>query len=292
MYARLAFATAVNVDPDILIIDEALAVGDAMFVNRCFMRMEEFKKEGKTIILVSHDVQTIRSFCSTALLLDRGKVIHMGDPNKVINEYSKLIAEREDEYFNRVKSRKIAEQIKDKVADKYSGFRYGSGDAEIVDIIILDEQGIPTTVLDKGKTYRIRSTARFHKDVEEPIMGMMIKTLKGFDISGITTFKNKLSIGKVTKGTLVTIEFKLEVYLNPDIYSLSVGVSENTDTHIRALDRRADVIAFKVIGDSQGYGVIDIRPQISVIEKVLPAKGEMAHIIDEEVEKRGKGLNI
>lgn len=268
MYVRLAFAGAVHVDPDILIVDEALAVGDTMFKSRCYKKMEEIQKRGKTILFVTHDIQTVKTFCNRAILLDQGRVISEGDPNTVVNEYSKLLSVREEAYLMRTSRKLMAEKVRfERTPETSSEYRYGSGDADITDFKIVDDEGNPAMVLEHGKTYTIRSTAKFHRSVKDPVMGMVIKTIKGYDVTAVSTHSANVPIGPVEIEMEVTTEFSQKICLNPGEYTLSVGVSENTETHIRPFDRRREVLAFKVVGKSKSFGQIDMGTTVKVVEK-------------------------
>jgi len=272
MYVRLAFATAIHVDPDILVVDEALAVGDISFQNRCYRKIEELQKRGKTIILVSHDMMAVKKFCGMAILLDRGKIVETGAPNEVVNHYHKLIAEREEEYLselNREYGNKIDKMINGQIKQKEGeGLRYGAGDARIVDYQLLNQEGIPVDVIGTDEMFTIRSRALFLRDVEEPVMGMLIKTLKGIDLVGASTVEIGKPIGPVKEGTIVTMEFIQKNRLTPGDYVMSVGVSEKTANGIRALDRRIDTKVFKVIGNSRSYGLVDFATEVRINKEI------------------------
>lgn len=268
MYVRLAFATAINVDPDILVIDEALAVGDIIFQNRCYRKIEEFQKTGKTIILVSHDMTTIKKFCNRSILLDRGSIVRTGRPNDVVNYYYKLIAEREEEYLNQLKQECYNKFNRENSASvnltENDGVRYGAGDARIVDFQLLNQEEKPVDVITTGEIFTIRSKALFLRDVEEPVMGMLIKTLEGIDIVGASTIEVDKPIGHIKEGTIVTMEFTQKNRLVSGVYTMSVGVSEKTASGIRALDRRMDSKVFKVVGINRSYGFVDFDTEVRI----------------------------
>lgn len=272
MFIRLAFATAVQVNPDILIIDEALAVGDINFQNRCFRKMEEFNKNGKTILFVTHDLNTIRNFCTKAILLDEGRVLGAGATNDIVNAYNKLVALKDEQYVRRVLGSKDKNITDTTIITPIPGetdmeFRYGMGDAEIIHYKLLDENGIAADILETGKVFTIRSTACFYKDVEEPVMGMIIKTLTGIEIGVTSTYHMEKPIGPVCAGTIVTIEFTQRNILNPGKYTMSVGVSEKMGGGFRPLDRRVDLVTFEVLGKVKSYGIVDMDTEMRIVEK-------------------------
>ena len=273
MYVRLAFACAINVDPDILIIDEALAVGDAMFQRRCYRRIEDFQKSGKTIFFVSHNVGTVTSICTQAMFIDKGKVVQIGKPKEVVHAYSKVLAEREAEYARRMRGEKKekVEKEEDERLKKPEGagkeFRFGEGGAEILDIRILNRQDESVTAVETGEVYTVRIKALFKKDMEEPILGFNIKTLNGLEVFGSSTHIAEKPIGPVKAGTTVEAEFEQRLPLKLGNYYISSAVAENTETRRVFHDRRMDTIALKVIGKADFYGLVNMGASIRILCK-------------------------
>ncbi|WKZ32190.1 MAG: ABC transporter ATP-binding protein [Thermodesulfobacteriota bacterium] len=270
MYVRLAFACAINIDPEILIVDEALAVGDAMFQRRCYRRLEEFQKSGKTILFVSHNVGTVTSICTQAMFLDRGRVVCMGSPKEVVNAYSKALAEREAEYARKMSGGKDAaatnwtEDGEDERVEGTGEFRFGAGGAELKEIELLNGNGEPTTFVEAGEPYTVRARVLFKKDMEEPVLGFMIKTLNGLELSGASTESAKTPIGAVKKGDVREIRFDQKMNLNPGQYAITSSVAEFDKSERVFHDRRLDVIFFKVIGTTGSHGLIDCNSSISL----------------------------
>lgn len=267
MYVRLAFATAINVDPDLLIIDEALSVGDVMFQRRCYRKIEDFQRAGKTIIFVSHSLGVVTSICTRAVLLDKGAITVSGEPKYVVNKYSKLLSEREEAYAKRLSGKYDKPSPKDERLQAPSGlkpqntseFRYGTGEAEIVDCQILDDKGEKTSILNMGKEYTVKYNVHFKKDVKEPIFGMMVKTLKGIEVFGTNTLYEGIPVGPARKGSGLTAEFKFIARLHQGAYALTIGVAESTPSSINALDRRCDIAVFRVLGNrKQWVGLVDM----------------------------------
>lgn len=270
MYVRLAFACAINIDPEILIVDEALAVGDAMFQRRCYRRLEDFQKSGKTILFVSHNVGTITSICTQAMFLDRGRVVCMGSPKEVVNAYSKALAEREAEYARKMGGGKEAaatnwtEEGEDERVEGPGEFRFGAGGAELKEIELLNGNGEPTTFVEAGEPYTVRARVLFKKEMEEPVLGFMIKTLNGLELSGASTESAKTPIGPVKKGDIREIRFDQKMNLNPGQYAITSSVAEFDKSERVFHDRRLDVLFFKVIGTTRSHGLIDCNSSISL----------------------------
>lgn len=272
MYVRLAFAIAASLDPDLLIVDEALAVGDTMFQRRCYRRLEELQQEGKTILFVSHDTAVVRAVCDQALLLDVGRVIASGHPKMVANVCEELTLKREKEYVEGLVAGRKGESRRTDTArmavpqvqsGEIEEYRFGSREAEIVDFALINNEGQPTTVLETGEECRVAVTARFHKDVQEPIVGMVMHTATGIDVCGSNTWYANRNPGPQQAGDLLTVEFKQKLNLNPGNYTLSVGVSELFPTHIVDLDRRMDALAFRMVGKRRFSGLVEINPVIT-----------------------------
>jgi teichoic acid transport system ATP-binding protein len=274
MYVRLAFATAINVDPDILIIDEVLAVGDDMFKRRCYRKLDDFKEQGKTILFVSHSLVSITTLCSRALLLDKGHIIEIGSPNDVAKVYNKLLSERDENYQKKASERQnkeIQSQSSEEKVDlaensTNSEYRYGAGGAEILEVTIVNSKNESLDTIEHGEIFTIKVSVLFKKDMKEPGLGYTIKTLSGVDITGTNTFLSEAPIGQVRSGLTVEINFKQKMSLNPGSYSLTSGVVENTDKEMIYHDRRMDVKILKVIGkkNSTGFYGMDSKVEITI----------------------------
>jgi ABC-type Fe3+/spermidine/putrescine transport system ATPase subunit len=266
MYVRLAFAAAINVDPDILVVDEALAVGDAMFKKRCYKKFEDFQKQGKTILFVSHALDTVLSYCTRAMLLDKGTMVHVGSPKEVVNTYHNLLVEREEEYAKRLRGGKPAvkedERLKKPEAVSIKDSNFGAGDAELLDVKIIDKEGQSVTLLESGNDYTVKVTAMFKMEMEEPVIGFIVKTLQGIDVYGTNTLLTDHHIGHVKAGTTVEVDFQHKMRLNAGSYFISSGVTEFAAGNKIVHDRRMDMIAFKVVGKRTSYGLVDMDSSI------------------------------
>ncbi|MBI5971170.1 MAG: ABC transporter ATP-binding protein, partial [Deltaproteobacteria bacterium] len=227
MYVRLAFACAVNVEPDILIVDEALAVGDAYFQAKCYEKIRGFQSNGGTVVFVTHDLSTVTHICTKAVLFDNGKVVQNGKPRDVVNLYSAMIAAQtgaEDE------NSKHVTVYPDNKPDKRSGarhgeqdfhdagLRYGQGGAEVIYCDILDDSGASVAVLETGRPYRAIHRVKFHTDVEKPIFGVLFKTVTGIEICGDNTFFHDIPAPSVRAGDAVDVSFEFTATMNPGVF--------------------------------------------------------------------------
>jgi len=273
MYIRLAFATSINVNPDVLIVDEVLAVGDDMFRRKCFRKIEEFREQGKTILFVSHSLPMVNNICNKALLLDRGEVVEIGTPLDITNIYSKLLTEREEKHLmkvneqNRTKNH-VSEQQCDKIEESKplagAEYRYGAGGAEIIDIEILNHENEKANIFEHGKEFTIRVKVLFKKNMKAPMVGFRIRTLVGIDVAGTNTILSNTPIGEIEPDSAIEVEFNQKMSLNPGSFALTSGVAEEISEQLVFHDRRMDVIVFQVIGNSSSGGLIDMNTSIQL----------------------------
>jgi ABC-type polysaccharide/polyol phosphate transport system ATPase subunit len=229
MYIRLAFAAAIAVSPQILIIDEALAVGDAVFQHRCTRRIKQMQESGTTILFVSHDPGAIRALCNRAILLNGGRMEADGAPSEVLNRYQKIIMARETAYTALDQS--AAEQATDAPelaeadftnAPSYT-FRHGNRDAEIVKVELLDSSRRKVQLVETGEQLFLRMYVVFHKAVEEPVFGFLIRNKHGIHLYGTNTDIQHAGIGPVEAGEVVEACFSFNCWLAPDNYSITVA---------------------------------------------------------------------
>jgi ABC-type polysaccharide/polyol phosphate transport system ATPase subunit len=229
MYIRLAFAAAIAVSPNILIIDEALAVGDAVFQHRCTRRIKQMQENGTTILFVSHDPGAIRALCSRAILLNGGRMEADGAPAEVLNRYQKIIMARETAYAALDQS--TAEHSTDvpSVAEadfsnlpSYT-FRHGNRDAELVRVELLDTSRHKVEIVETGEQLFLRMYVAFHKAVEEPVFGFLIRNKHGIHLYGTNTDIQQAGIGPVEAGDVVEASFSFNCWLAPDNYSIAVA---------------------------------------------------------------------
>ncbi|MCS6960298.1 MAG: ABC transporter ATP-binding protein [Pseudanabaenaceae cyanobacterium SKYGB_i_bin29] len=263
MFVRLAFAVAVNVDPEILIVDEALAVGDVLFQRKCFAKLEEMSEQGVTILFVSHDLNSVLNLCDRAVLIDNHRIIYEDKPHPVTLAYSALMAQREAESQG-IGQRQFRQEIRHRSDQNVPETRIGIGGAELLDVQVLDERGNPTQTLCCGMQVTIRSVIRFHEDVSQPIAGFKIKTLNGIAAIGHSTHGSPTPLPAVAAGTTIVVEFHWACHLAPGNYTLTAGVSALLpDQKVLPLDRRRDFLALTVIGTVCSYGLLAVPVDIA-----------------------------
>ena len=246
MYVRLAFSTAIHVDPEILIVDEALAVGDAVFANRCVRKFQELRERKITVLFVSHDLGLVKQLSDRAILLLNGRIEAQGEPKDVINRYIGLVLERQDQ-----KAKK-----EDRIR---SSFRHGDGASEILGVQILNEKGAETASIASGEPVTVRVRSRFHAPVSDPMVGILIRTRIGMDVYGTNTRIEQSSLGDFRAGDDLEVDFRLEAWLTPQQYTLTVATQNADGTSHDWLD---DAIAFDVVDTRVAAGVANLRAKV------------------------------
>ena len=188
MFVRLAFAVAINIDPEILIVDEALSVGDVFFQAKCYRKFEEFKEMGRTILFVSHDLSSISHYCDRVILLNKGVKLDEGSPKQMVDMYKQLLVGQEPARTDRGEEAEgtATEAAADEEQPWHESFQinpdlleYGSKLAEIIDFVVADSRGRYTNTIEKGDTFQIRMRVKFHESIQEPIMAYTFKDIRG-----------------------------------------------------------------------------------------------------------------
>jgi len=246
MYVRLAFSTAIHVDPDILIVDEALAVGDAVFANRCVRKFEELRQRKVTVLFVSHDLGLVKQLSDRAILLLHGRIAAQGSPNDVINRYIGLVLERQQ-----------AQAKKEELVR--GSFRHGDGTSEIMAVEILNRAGAPVASIASGEPVTVRVRSRFHAPVSDPMVGILVRTRIGMDVYGTNTRVERMALGDFQAGDELEIDFHLECWLTPQQYTLTIATQNSDGTSHDWLD---DAIAFDVVDTRVAAGVANLRARI------------------------------
>jgi len=246
MYVRLAFATAIHVDPEILIVDEALAVGDAVFANRCVRKFEELRERKITVLFVSHDLGLVKQLSDRAILLLNGHIEAEGAPSDVINRYIGLVLERQ--------------QARGEKEQRFeASFRHGDGTSEIRSIELLNAAGESVTSVASGDVVTVRVRSRFHQPKCDPMVGILIRTRIGMDVYGTNTRIEKAHLGSFEAGDELEVDFRFACWLTPQSYTLTVATQNSDGTSHDWLD---DVIAFDVVDTRTAAGVANLRAVI------------------------------
>lgn len=264
MYVRLAFSVAVAADPDILIVDEALAVGDAVFQHRCLRRIKEIQDRGTTILFVSHDPAAIRALCSRAILLHGGRQAADGKPVDVINQYRKLIMSQtaafEAEEAAESKPAEGAIWVDDLRAPLKPTYRHGDGSAEVLSVELLNAQHVRVDLVETGEPLLVRIRVLFHQDRAAPVCGFLIRNRFGIHVYGTNTDLQQMDIGPVRAGDVIEVVFSFNGWLGPDLFSVTVAVHSVDNISFDWLD---GVAFFRVIGSILGDGVINLNAEVT-----------------------------
>lgn len=273
MFVRLAFAVAINIEPEILIVDEALSVGDVFFQAKCYHKFEEFKQMGKTIVFVSHDLSSINKYCDRVVLLNQGNKLGEGDPKEMIDAYKRVLV-GQYEAPEEEESLLEDEQIK---ADTESGMdqtgkqgqnpellEYGSKEASITEIYMCDEKGLRTTAVMKGGSFTIHMKVKFEKDLPSPIFAFTIKNIKGVEITGTNSMVEKAFLEAVKAGEEKNISFTQKMTLQGGEYLVSFGLTGYEGDKFVVYHRLYDALNITVISDKDTVGFFDMDSKITI----------------------------
>ncbi|GFN32796.1 ABC transporter ATP-binding protein [Paenibacillus xylaniclasticus] len=271
MFARLAFAVAINVDPDILIVDEALSVGDVAFQAKCYRKFNEFKQKGKTIIFVTHSLETVLRYCTHAFVIHDGRMIAEGSPKDMVDLYKKVLVNlydiEDDLKINKVEAPVLEGEWKQHFSSQANTIEYGNKEAEIIDYGLFDSAGRPVTKVHSDEDTFVRMRIQFHQSMQDPIFAFTIKDLKGNELAGTNTWFQGIDTGLCEAGTVRSITFAQRMNLQSGYYTLSLGCTGfvgNED--LKVYHRLYDVIAFEAVMFKRIVGVFDIDSQISLDE--------------------------
>ena len=272
MFMRLAFAVAVNVDPDILLVDEALAVGDLIFQHRCMHRMNKLREAGKTIILVTHDLGAVTKFCDRALLLDAGRLLEDGKPDLVVQRYRALMFERERRYRSSDGDSGPSEDADALVAGGQVpvvrtipniDHRFGSGEATLLGVELINQQGDPTREVFGGQAVVIRVSAQFNKNVEQPILGYTLRDRLGIEISACNTSYSGRPLPAAHAGDIFTSDFHIPVpHLAAGSYSISPAVAKGTVLKHDMCDWIDNALVFSLRSAELVYGMLKMNVEV------------------------------
>lgn len=272
MFVRLAFAVAINIDPEILIVDEALSVGDVFFQSKCYHKFEEFKKLGKTILFVSHDLTSIAKYCDRVILLNKGVKLAEGNPKDMVNMYKKLLVHQLDEETLEDVSGKSAIGEKSGNEEAWKNHfeinpmitDYGEKQAEIIDFAIIDQYGAYSSIIEKGTVYEVKAKVYFHETVKNPIFTITIKNKQGTDITGTNTMFERIETGIVEAGEERIVTYRQKMNLQGGDYLLSLGCTGYCGDTFVVYHRLYDLVSFNVLSDKNTVGFFDMDSEITV----------------------------
>ena len=291
MFVRLAFAVAINIEPEILIVDEALSVGDVFFQAKCYHKFEEFKQMGKTILFVSHDLSSIAKYCDRVVLLNKGVKLGEGLPKEMIDTYKQVLVGQyqipeeedsllQDEDINKLAAKKSDESgktqalLKDNAGEKKvssevlgineKALEYGTKDGEIGEFYVTDKNGVKTSAIIKGEECTLHMKVKFHNDVAAPIFAFTIKDKHGTEITGTNSMIEKAFLEPVKKGDVKEITFTQQLDLQGGEYLLSLGVTGYEGDTFQVYHRLYDVLNLTVVSEKNTVGYYDMNSQIIV----------------------------
>lgn len=289
MFVRLAFAVAINIDPEILIVDEALSVGDVFFQAKCYHKFEEFKEMGKTIVFVSHDLSSISKYCDRVVLLNQGVKLGEGAPKQMIDTYKQVLVgqytptesegERllDDEQLRAMAAKGVdgskldgwqqdgtAENRITGLTENPDLLEYGSKKAQITEYYITDEKGTRTAAILKGSIFSIHMRVEMTERIAAPIFAFTIKNVRGTEITGTNTMFEKAFLDSVEAGDTKEITFTQEMNLQGGDYLLSLGVTGYEEDDFTVYHRLYDVLSVTVVSDKDTVGFYDMNSTVLV----------------------------
>lgn len=251
MFVRLAFATVINVDPDVLIVDEALSVGDIAFQLKCFDKFNKFKEAGKTIILVTHAIDTVIRYCNRCIVMDSGSIINDGTSKESVDVFKMIMA---NQYFNNSAQERESSDV----------LRYGDKAAEIVEYGLFDKSGRKVDQIFHDDEFVIKMKVKFNQSMDAPVLAYTIKDVMGVEITGTNTAYEHINIGPVLKGELLDVEFRQNLNLRSGNYSVSFGCVSLRDGELVVHDRAYDAVPFKAMSVRTFVGIYDPKTSIKV----------------------------
>lgn len=275
MFVRLAFALSIAVEPDILIVDEALSVGDIFFQSKCYKRMDELKNNGTTILMVTHDLGAVMRYCDRAMVLNSGTKVAEGKPHDMIDLYKKILAghditkelEEKEKIDDMVKNGIKEDSVdlwKSKMNINKDANVYGDNTAEIIDFGIFDENKKLTSVIMKGETFYIKEKIKINKKIENPIFTYTIKDKRGVELTGTNTMFESVDTKTAESGDIYEVEFKQKMNLQGGEYLISMSCTSFEENEFKVHHRMYDILSINVISNKNTVGVYDMESKVSV----------------------------
>jgi len=291
MFVRLAFAVAINIEPEILIVDEALSVGDVFFQAKCYHKFDEFKKMGKTILFVSHDLSSIAKYCDRVVLLNKGHKLGEGSPKEMIDAYKQVLVgqyevpEEEDSLLEDEEINELAAEVSDgKKKARTAGAKktaagnknaeslgvnpdaleYGTKAAVIHDYYVTDKKGTKSSAIIKGEEFTLHFRVKFEEDIPAPIFAFTVKNVRGTEITGTNSMFEKAFLSSVKAGEEKEVTFTQNMDLQGGEYLLSLGVTGYEGEKFEVYHRLYDVINITVVSDKDTVGYYDMNSKVVV----------------------------
>ncbi len=265
MFVRLAFALAINVDPDVLIVDEALSVGDIYFQAKCYRKFEEFKKAGKTILFVTHDMNSVLKYCDRAMVLDHGSKVGEGTPKEMVDLYKRTVAGINTTQEKGYSKPRYIGLWRDGITINPSAQDYGDGRLRIVDFGIFDEEGTLTQSIMKNTRFTVKMRIVAKGDVSDPIFALTIKDIKGLELTGTNSKLEMMDVGPVSDGMEFLVDFSATMQLQGGHYLISLGcTSYNGGGELDVHHRLYDIFSLYVVASKFVVGIYDMGFDLSL----------------------------
>jgi teichoic acid transport system ATP-binding protein len=269
MFARLAFSVSINVEPDILIVDEALSVGDMAFQMKCFKKFQDFQKEGRTILFVTHALDTVLRYCNRGIVIDAGKCVFDDSPKLAVDAFKKILSndfytQEEKEEETLLSTSVETKNLKDSFATHKECDVYGNEKASIFDYGILDKHLKPSSIIHYNDSFQIVMKVQFTQEIQEPIFAFTLKDAKGLEITGTNTTMKYVNTQSYENGDSIVVTFTQNANLQIGAYALSLGCVGINETGIEVYCRIYDAILFEVIGSNQMVGFFDLQSDIHI----------------------------
>jgi ABC-type polysaccharide/polyol phosphate transport system ATPase subunit len=271
MGVRLAFSVAIHVDPDILLVDEALAVGDIYFRQRCMRKVHELRARGVTILFVSHATGDVKALGDKAMWLDHGVVQDQGDTERVINKYLAAMTSKDSAYIEHKKTEidhdravMLAPEVEEHIPNV--DHRHGDGRAEILGISVSDPGGNPVRMLDPGTKIVVRISARAKDEIHHPNIGFMFRNHLGIDFSGTNTTREGYELNPMLPGDIVTVDFHLDLpELSSSTFSFSPAIADGSLDEYKICDWIENALALPMTrGENPVYGQMHMKCKVEV----------------------------
>ncbi len=261
MHARLGFAVAAHVEPDVLLIDEVLSTGDFTFQQKCMKRMDEFRQAGVAIVFVTHNLNAMAALCSTAILMKAGEVAARGTPMDVIDAYTRVehtvVSDEEASEITELELGRVTRHL------------------EIVGADVRDAQGRPSLSFSTGDSATAEVRLRANRPIAEPIVGMTLRNAAGVTVYETNSAFQKVSLGNLSMGEEMVVSFPLTLHLCEATYTLTAGAAPSEGRVLH--DWRENLLSFTIYSDQRGTGVADLEATITV-RKTAPAHGSAGEL--------------
>ena len=291
MFVRLAFALSIAVEPEILIVDEALSVGDVFFQTKCYKRMDELKEKGTTIIMVTHDLGAVIKYCDRTMVLNSGKQIAIGTPHEMVDLYKKILAGQEvsvndyaadndaayvgakhcepesvgaKQHVPASAGASYASPLKESMSVNPHADIYGDMKAEFIDFGIVDQKGNPATVIVKGELFTIREKIKMNEEIKNPIFTWTIKDKRGTDLTGTNTMLEKIDTGIGEKGKVYDVSFTQKMRLQGGEYLLSMSCTSFEGDELKVHHRMYDILSLTVLINENKVGIFDSESKVTI----------------------------